>query len=429
MTDNTMIAGDLGGDTASAADTTSAGETSKRLYYLDWLRLILILGVFVYHAVSPFREGLNWHITNADRSVTLTSIMIFIWPWALPLFFFVSGAASRFALRRRSNRQYVGERVSRLLIPFIVGSILLSPLQAYLEALHKGTYQGSFLGFVPEWLANITSGNLFTPLTFLAWGFHLWFLAFLFAYSLLGLPIFRWFESGAGQAFISWLARLVEKRGGIFVFLIPLALSRMLVQPFAPEEHGWLDFVFSFLFFVLGYVLYADERFLVAVRRDRWLLLGGGILNLVAFGVLMAVVGDAALDWFMTETFVVPGSIIGILLFALSSWSWALCVLYLAMRYLDFSNRWLVYGNETIMPFYLFHQPVIVVIAFFVVQWETGILPKLLVVVVSSFVITLGLVELLIRPFKPMRMLFGMKARKGRSARRRPSDSDQPSTD
>jgi glucan biosynthesis protein C len=398
---------------AKAVETQTKHSDGKtvRLHYLDWLRVILIFGVFLYHAVSPFREGLDWHITNPERSVAVTSIFVFIWPWALPLFFLVAGAASKFALRRRSNRQYVSERVARLLIPFIVGSILLSPLQAYLEALHKGTYQGSFLSFIPEWLAEITSGNLFTPLTFTEWGFHLWFLAFLFAYSLLALPIFRWFERDAGQSFIYWLGRLVEKRGGILLFLIPLALSRILVQPFAPEEHGWLDFVFSFLFFVLGYILYADDRFLSAVRRDRWLLVAGGVLNLVAFGGLFAALGDTALEWVQTETFVWPASIIGILLFTLSSWCWALCVLYLAMKHLNFSNKWLVYGNETIMPFYLFHQPVIIVIAFFVVQWDAGMLLKLLVIVLGSLLVTLGLVEL-IKRIGVLRGLFGMKAQR-----------------
>ena len=389
---------------------SSRGKT-VRLYYLDWLRVILILGVFVYHAVCPFRDGYDWHITNPERSITVTSILIFIWPWALPLFFLVSGAGSKFALRRRSNRQYVRERVARLLIPFIVGSILLSPLQAYLEALHKGTYQGSFLSFIPEWLAEITSGNLFTPLTFTKWGYHLWFLAFLFAYSLLALPIFNWFKRDAGRSFISWLGRLAEKRGGILLFLIPLAFSRVLVQPFAPQEHGWLDFVYSFLFFIFGYILYADDRFLSAIRRDRWLLVAGGVLNLVAFGVLFGVLGDPALDWFLVETFVVPGSIIGIILFTLSSWCWALCVLYLAMKHLDFSNKWLVYGNETIMPFYLFHQPVIVIIAFFVVQWDTGIPLKLLIIVLGSLLVTLGLVEL-VKCIKVLRGLFGMKTRR-----------------
>jgi glucan biosynthesis protein C len=379
------------------------------IHYLDWLRVILILGVFVYHAVSPFRAGMDWHITNTERSVTLTVFLVWVWPWALPLFFLVAGAASLFALRRRSNRQYVTERVTRLFIPFVIGCILLSPLQAYLEALHKGSDQGSFLSFIPEWLAEITSGNLFTPLTFTEWGFHLWFLAFLFAYSLLALPVFRWFARGAGQSFISWLAHLVEKRGGILFFILPLALARVLVQPFFAEEHGWLDFVYSFVFFILGYILYADDRFVSAIRRDRWLLLAGGVLSLVAFGPLYAAFGDQFLEW--GQSFVVPWSIILIFLFALSSWCWALCVLYLAMTHLDFSNKWLVYGNDVVMPLYLFHQPVIIVIAFFVVQWDTGIPLKLLVVVIGSFLISLGLIELLIRPFKTMRMLFGMKSR------------------
>jgi peptidoglycan/LPS O-acetylase OafA/YrhL len=396
----------------STSITKSSAKKSERLYYLDWLRNILIFGVFIYHALSPFRAGLGYHISNADQSVAVTVIMVWMWPWALPLFFLVAGAATLFALGRRSNNQFIRERVNRLLIPYIVGSILLTPLQAYFEALHKGSYQGSFLSFIPEMLAGMTSGNLFSPLTFGRWGYHLWFLAFLFLYSLLALPIFNWFKRDAGRAFIAWLGRMVEMRGGILLFVIPLALARLLVQPFFPEDHGWLDFVFSFLFFVLGYIIYADSRFVYAIRRDRWLLLGGGVLTLVIYGGLQAAFGDQVFEW--TVSFVVPWSIILIFLFALSAWCWALCVLYLAMTHLNFSSKWLLYGNDTIMPFYLLHQPVIIVIAYFVVQWDAGLWVKLLAVLLGSFFVTLGLVELLVRPFNPVRRLFGMKPRRGK---------------
>jgi peptidoglycan/LPS O-acetylase OafA/YrhL len=384
---------------------------STRLYYLDWLRVLLIFGVYLYHVVRPFDPLLPWHINNAERSDTVMAILLIINPWGIPLFFLVAGAASMFALRRRSNRQYIRERVNRLLIPFIVGSILLTPFQLYLEALNKSRYQGSFLGFIPEMLADRTSGNLFTPATFGGWGLHLWFLAFLFVFSLLALPIFNWFKREAGDSFISWLGRLVEVRGVILLFVLPLALARILVQPFVPfEEHGWLDFVYFFLFFTLGYIFYSDNRFQNAVRRDRWLLFMSGVLGLLAYFGLSAVYGDVVLEWGMT--FIVPWSIILIFAFTLMSWGWALDVLYLAMKHLNFSNRWLVYGNETIMPFYLLHQPVIIVIAFFVVQWDVNLWVKLLIILITSFLITLGLVELLIRPFKPMRRLFGMKPRR-----------------
>jgi hypothetical protein len=225
------------------------------------------------------------------------------------------------------------------------------------------------------------------------------------------LPAFRWFQRDAGQSFISWLGRLVEVRGGILLLILPLALARVLVQPFSPpEEHGWLDFVYFFLLFILGYILYSNDRFLRALRRDRWLLFAGGIVGLGSFFALFALYGDIALEWGLT--FTVPWSIILILAFTSMSWGWALDVLYLAMGYLNFSNKWLEYGNRTIMPFFLLHQPVIIVIAFFVVQWDVGMTLKLLAILVGSLLVTIGLIELLIRPFKPMRILFGMKPRR-----------------
>jgi peptidoglycan/LPS O-acetylase OafA/YrhL len=363
------------------------------------------------HIHQPALQG-NAQVTHFYRKRFALSILLTINPWGVPLFFLVAGAGSWFALRRRNNRQFIGERVDRLLIPFVVGSILLTPFQKYLEALHKSTYEGSFLNFIPEMLADFASRNWFTPLIFPRWGLHLWFLGFLFAFSLLALPFYSWFKKDAGGSFIAWLARFVNKRGGIFLFVILLALARTLVQPFVPDdEHGWLDFVYFFLFFVLGYIIYSDERFLNAVQRDRWLLLASGIAGMAVYFALTAVYGeDTVLGWGLTYSF--PGSIIGNIVFTFISWGWTLYVLYLAMSRLNFSNRLLVYGNETIMPFYLLHQPVIIVVSYFVVQWDTGMTVKLMVILLASLLIVLALIELLIRPFKPVRRLFGMKPRR-----------------
>jgi hypothetical protein len=328
-------------DIKISADATrkpkSGGVTSERLYYLDWLRVILLFGVFLYHVIRPFDPLIDWHINNAEQSDIILTILLLVNPWGIPLFFLVAGAASMFALRRRSNRQFIGERVTRLLIPFIVGSILLTPFQKYLEALHKESFQGTFLSYIPEMLVEIISGNFFTPLVFGRWGLHLWFLGFLFVYSLLALPVFRWFNRDAGKSFVSWLGRMAEVRGGILLFVLPLALARVLVQPFfAVEERGWLDFVYFLLFFILGYIIYSDDRFQGAVRRDRWLLFAGGIMGLVGFFGLFAVYGDVVLQWGLT--FIVPWSIILIFAFTLMSWGWALDVLYLGMKYLNLAR-------------------------------------------------------------------------------------------
>jgi hypothetical protein len=86
-------------------------------------------------------------------------------------------------------------------------------------------------------------------------------------------------------------------------------------------------------------------------------------------------------------------------------------MLFVGMRFLDFTNKWLKYAQEAVLPFFIVHQPAIIVIAFFVVQWNVGILPKLITVVLSSFVVSVGLYELIIRRIRPLRLLFGMASR------------------
>jgi len=87
-------------------------------------------------------------------------------------------------------------------------------------------------------------------------------------------------------------------------------------------------------------------------------------------------------------------------------------MLYIGIRFLDFSDKRLDYFREASYPFFLVHQPVIVFIAFYAVQWKVALLIKLLVVVIGSLALTLGVYELLVRHINPVRAVFGMKPRK-----------------
>ena len=322
----------------------------------------------------------------------------------MPLFFFLSGAGTWFALRRRTPRKYAVERVQRLLIPFIVGCLLFTPIQIYFQWLHQ-SQTGAFVGTLWEFFLGrkVELG----PRLFGAAGYHLWFLGFLFAYSLIALPVFLWFKKDAGQRTIDWLARLGQRRGGLLLFVIPLSVIQLVLRPYFPKEHGWTDFVYTLAFFFYGYILYADERFAPAVGRNWPLMLAAGVLSSVFIFVGGAT--EVIFEW--TDS---PGTA-GFYLFwsvwGINGWCWTLFMLYIGKRHLDFANKWLVYGQETILPFYLLHQPVIIVIAFFVVQWDTGITLKLLVVVLGSLLATLGLVELVIKRVRVLGALFGMKRR------------------
>ena len=380
-----------------------ASGRSVRLHYLDWLRVLATLGVFLFHAVHPF-DLLDWEIKNAEQSMVVTLITTFFAPWGMPFFFLMSGAGSWFSLRRRTALQYASERVKRLFVPFIIGCILFSPLQFYIQWSHEvqmGRFAGSLLEFFRARALSIG------PRVFGWAGYHLWFLGFLFAFSLIALPLFAWLKGGTGQKFIDWLGRLCQRRGGILLFILPLLLVQLVLRPLYVEEHDWADFVFMLLFFASGYILLADARFARAVRRDWPLALIGGIFaTLFFYGTAAAEVG---LTWMVTPG--LPGFYLLWSVWCVNSWCWSLFMWYIGMRFLDFRTKWLEHGQEVIVPFFLFHQPVIIAIAFYVVQWNTSILPKLLVVLLGSFVATLGLTEL-VRRIRPVRALFGMKPRR-----------------
>jgi peptidoglycan/LPS O-acetylase OafA/YrhL len=378
------------------------------------LQVLAILGVFLFHAVHPFDDLVDWHIKNAESSILATFYIGFFNLWGMPFFFLMAGATSWFSLRRRTAGRYARERVTRLLIPFIIGSIMLTPIQAYYEFIHKGWWEGnSLLEFVFSAKARtyfFTEYNpiSFSPSIFGDMGYHLWFVGFLFAYSLIALPVFMWLKCDSGKQSIAWVTRIAKWRGGLLLFTIPLILIGFFFQPFLSGYTGWASFAFLLVFFISGYILIADERFLDAIRRDWRLHLTLGIVCTLFF---FSVAADVPVwDWLVS-----PGTVtfyVSWIAWGINSWCWTMFMMYIGMRYLDHANKWLQYGREASYPFYFVHQPVIIFIAFFAVQWEVGLWLKLLVVVIGSFVLSLGLYELLVRRINPVRTLFGMKREK-----------------
>jgi len=397
-------------------NTTTVAQPERksvRLHYLDWLRVLAILGVFLFHSIHPFDELGDWIIKNTDTTFVLNFFGGFFYSWGMPFFFLMAGAASWFSLRRRTPGRYVRERVTRLLIPFIVGAIVLTPIQVYYELTHKGWWKGgSFIEFI---LSSEVRHYYFTeyhplilgPEIFNRVGYHLWFVAFLFIFSLIALPVFSGLRNDSGKRLFASFARLTKWRGSLLVFVIPLVLCRFLFQRGIPsDDYGWADFIYYLFFFIFGYILIADERFLLAIRRDWQLHLILGIpCTLFIFSVA---VGVPVYDWLGssgTLEFYVSWMVWGI-----NSWCWTMVMFYLGMRFLDYTNKWLRYGREANYPFFWIHQPVIIFIAFYVVRLEVALLIKLLVVMIGSFVVSLSLYELLVRRIKPIRALFGMKS-------------------
>ena len=385
----------------------------ERRYDIDWLRTGAMFAVFLFHCAMFFGGG-DWHLKNASESIAATLFIGLLDLWIMPLFFLLSGAGSWYALTSRNPGEYLLDRVKRLLLPlFITGVFIVIPPQVYFEYVTHDGFTGALWEIYPRYLANIFSGTDFGgPLFIRIFYGHLWFLQFLFLISLVMLPLLLYLKSERGRRFISRLAGMCSRRAGIFILLVPLVLIRIGLTHLFEDDHTWEDFLYFAVFFLIGYIMVADKRFAEGFMKHRWIAL---VLGLVCFGgeavfvfplqynyaKLYHPVGESFSTLYVFFQVIMSGA----------TFSWVVFLLGISARHLAFKSRFVLYGNKAVLPFYIFHQTVILCVGWFVIRWNMGILPKYIVISIVSFALIIFLYEFLVRRFNVVRFFFGMRPR------------------
>lgn len=373
--------------------------------------------VFLFHCARFFGGG-RWHLKNpGEESFPATLFIGVLDLWIMPLFFLLSGASSYYALKSSTGGQYLLDRVKRILIPLYgVGACILLLPQVYFEAITNRGYTGTFWDGLPLYIAGAitTAPNFDDPFFFNVFLGHLWFLQYLFLISVLVLPLLLVLNSERGQRLIANLAGWCDRWGGIFLFLIPLAVVQIsLTHFFQGQEHSWAHFLTFSVFFVIGYIIPTDERFTQGIKKVGWVCLAVGIIGLAVEGAFIFVLNYnyANLHHSGGEPFSLTYVLFNAAM-SIASWSWVAFVLSLGAKYFNVKSKLVIYGNEAVLPFYIFHQTIILCVGWFVVRWDIGILPKFLIIAAASFALIMALYELLVRPFNVVRFLFGMRPKK-----------------
>jgi peptidoglycan/LPS O-acetylase OafA/YrhL len=377
----------------------------ERRHELDALRVLAVLALLLYHASRPFDSEV-WHVKDIGRSLGLELFGNLLTPWRLPLLFMISGLGTYYALGFRSAWRYAADRVRRLLLPLAFGMAVVVVPQVYVERISVGMpdrmsprdFQGSYLDFYPHYFEGVYPGGNFS------WH-HLWFLAYLLVFSLAALPLFLYLRGEGGQRLVTRLASWLRPGRRIFLLALPLALIHVALRGRFPSTHAlvgdWWNVAHYAVLFLLGYVLLPQPAFRAAVEANRRV---GAVLFVTAFALRLALVPLLAP--------IAPYSIAyaGLLtLRAIIEWSALVAVIGYAGVYLSRPSRVLRYGGERVYPFYIWHQTVIVVIAYFVVGWATGPLVKFAAISAISLLVTMALCEAV--ALTPLtRLLFGMKS-------------------
>ncbi len=370
-----------------------------RRYDLDWLRVIGILTVFIYHS-GRFFNSEGWHVKNANTYFGVDVWETILSNWFMPLIFAISGASLFYALGKGRPGQFIKDRVLRLLVPLVVGVFTHSVLQVYLERLTHGQFSGSFWEFYPHYFEGLFGfgGNF-------AWtGVHLWYLEMLFIFSLVFLPLFLWLKRGSGQRVLAWLGDWLARPGAAYLLAVPVIMLVGLMNrnTFWGSLNWGGGSIFSHLcFFLSGFVIISHAGLQNSIQRLRWLSLALVAVLLVTIFTLYMLAGEPA---FGTAQYTLFFSLYG-----LWAWCWVLAIMGFGMKHLNFRTPALGHANEAVLPFYILHQPVLLCLGYFIVQWAIPDLQKWLIIFSTSFVIIVALYEFLVRRFNVMRILFGMK--------------------
>lgn len=99
------------------------------------------------------------------------------------------------------------------------------------------------------------------------------------------------------------------------------------------------------------------------------------------------------------------------ILWAFNGWCWVIVILSFGRKLLSFNHRYLKFSNELVLPYYILHQTVIVVMAFYVVGSNLSVIVKYLIIVSASFAI-ISILLLPIKQINVLRFLFGMRLKK-----------------
>lgn len=339
--------------------TSPVRSTQARLPGLDWLRIGAFALLILYHLGMAFVDW-GWHVKVPTPVDWVRWPMLAVNPWRMALIFLVSGWATHGLLQRLGTPGgLLGERGPRLFLPLVFGVLVVVPVQPWVELRTQHGYGPGFLHFLAhDYLRFGVLHGIILP----TWN-HLWFLAYLLAYTAILAAALAAIPEGWRGRVRDLGARLLAGPG--LWLLPPLWFAAVLLGLGLglglSETHALVDDVF-------GHALYLPvflAGFMLAVAPEAQQRLAAAwkpllILSALAFALRAGLIAatDALAD--------VPTPALMLILIAKAVQIAAMLggLVGLAIRHGRADHRWRGPLNRAIFPAYIVHQTAIVGLLF-----------------------------------------------------------------
>jgi len=392
----------------------------QRRHDLDWIRVAAFFLLILYH-VGMLYVSWDFHVKSPRIVEAVQPLMMITSPWRLTLLFVVSGAATRFmvdgfeASGGGAGRRLAGSRILRLLPALLFGMFVIVPPQSYYEVFQAAQWLGVADPAHSPWLQDFwikyatgyagwcdADGCLTTP----TWN-HLWFIAYLLPYGLLiaalvGLPgkplgvLARWTERAcAGWGLLLWP-------------MVYLAVLRFTLAPVFEVTHAfwgdWYNHALSFGAYLFGFLIARSEALKANFVRLRQPAAVLAVLSWAAW---------ATYAWIYRADDAAPPEALRNamrIVYAVDQWAWIAAIMGYGARYLNRGGPVLRYLSVGVFPFYIVHQTVIILAAWYLMPMNLPLPVEAGLVITATFAACFAAYEIA-RRLGWLGLLLGVKPR------------------
>ncbi|HVI33368.1 acyltransferase family protein [Phenylobacterium sp.] len=367
-----------------------------RRYFLDWLRVLAFGGLILFH-VGLMYSGWDYNLKSPVTYPAVEWLLEALSPWRMALLFVISGVACRFLIGKLGPGRFALDRLARLGPVILTGMLLVNPLQVWVQLLAQGDTAKGYLDF---WLTSYLASDrsLIAPLgrPMPTWD-HLWFLVYLLPYTLLLAAAAAMFRRRAAP--VPPLALLLAAPG------IWMAATDVLIGTVAPVTHALYNDGGAHLKW-LG--LFAAGA-LLAFRDDAWAVVRARRRTLLAAALALLALYLTARAAVLAQPDDLGRTILYRALQGAYGWTAVLAVAGYAARWLDRPSAALGYLNEAVLPVYVLHQPAMLAVAYLVFPLRLPLALEVVLLLGAAGLLPLATYHLAIRPWPPVRRMFGLK--------------------
>lgn len=346
-------------------------SATNRRYDIDWVRVIAIGLLLIYHVAIGFQPWgiMIGFIANEKTWGSLWIPMSMLNVWRIPLLFFVSGMGVYFAMQNRNWKQLIADRTVRILLPYVFGMFFIFPISTYLWQRYY----------------NFDTTYSYHP-------GHLWFLGNIFAYVVILCPLFFYLKRNENGKAVTWMKRLFSNPLSLLVVIAAFIAEALIVKPNPYEMYSmtWHGFFLGLIAFFFGFCfVLAGDSFWNMMLKWRWLFVGTAILLF-------------ALRYFHFDL-KVPGYFV-----AIESNFWIYSVLAFGYKYLNRPGNVLSYLSQAAYPVYILHMIFLYLGSLLIFPLNIDVRIQFVLVLLFTIVGCFSFYEL-IRRINIIRPLFGLK--------------------